>query len=154
MYGNVNLPDPVTWTLGVSYDHYEEQGLKVDKVNPKFGVEWNVTDDLVLRGAVFRNVKPALVTNQTLEPTQIAGFNQLFDDTNAAAAWHYAVGVDHRLLSNLFIGTEATWREVSDPIHEFSMTDSNTRESRRADTSGVRSLAADPRAGAEPRVRL
>ena len=60
-----------------------EPGAKVDKVNPKFGVEWNVTDDLVLRGAVFRNVKPALVNNQTLEPTQIAGFNQLFDDTNA-----------------------------------------------------------------------
>jgi tetratricopeptide (TPR) repeat protein len=126
VYGNVNLPDPVTWTLGVSYDHYEEEGLEVDKVNPKFGVEWNVTDDLVLRGAVFRSVKPALVANQTLEPTQIAGFNQLFDDTNAAAAWNYAVGVDHRLLSNLFIGTAATWREVSDPIFtNAQLTDSN-----------------------------
>jgi tetratricopeptide (TPR) repeat protein len=110
VYANLNLPDPVTWTLGVSYDHYENQGLKVEKVNPKFGVEWNVTDDLVLRGAAFRTVKPALVNNRTLEPTQIAGFNQLFDDINGTAYWRYGVGVDHRLWDNLFIGGEATWR--------------------------------------------
>ena len=48
------FPNPVTWTLGVSYDHYDENDLKVEKVNPKFGVQWNVTNDLVLRGAVFR----------------------------------------------------------------------------------------------------
>ena len=58
--------------------------MKVQKVNPKFGVQWNITDDLVLRGAVFRTVKPALVNNQTLEPTQVAGFNQLFDDPNGS----------------------------------------------------------------------
>jgi len=115
LYTNVNLPNPVTWTLGVSYDHYENQGLKVDKVNPKFGVKWNVTDDLVLRGAVFRTVKPALVNNQTLEPTQISGFNQLFDDLNATTYWRYGVGIDHRLSDKLFIGGEATWRELSNP---------------------------------------
>jgi hypothetical protein len=103
----------------VSYDHYEQNALKVEKVNPKFGVQWNITDDLTLRGAVFRYVKPALVNNQTLEPTQVAGFNQLFDDTNGAAAWRYGVGLDHRLTDNLFIGTEATWRQISEPILDF-----------------------------------
>jgi tetratricopeptide (TPR) repeat protein len=119
VYGNLNFPDPVTWTVGVSYDDYQQDDLEVQKVNPKFGVQWNITDDLVLRGAVFRTVKPALVSNQTLEPTQVAGFNQLFDDTNAAAAWRYAVGVDHRLADNLFIGGEATWRELSDNTTDF-----------------------------------
>ena len=38
--------------------------------------------DLRLRFAWFETVKPALIANQTLEPTQVAGFNQLFDDTN------------------------------------------------------------------------
>ncbi|MGH6921996.1 MAG: TonB-dependent receptor domain-containing protein [Geminicoccaceae bacterium] len=119
VYGNLNFPDPVTWTVGVSYDDYHQDDLEVQKVNPKFGVQWNITDDLVLRGAVFRTVKPALVSNQTLEPTQVAGFNQLFDDTNAAAGWRYAVGVDHRLADNLFIGGEATWRELSDNTLDF-----------------------------------
>jgi opacity protein-like surface antigen len=116
VYGNLNFPQPVTWTLGVSYDHFEQNALKVEKVNPKFGVQWNITKNLVLRGAAFRFVKPALINNQTLEPTQVAGFNQLFDDTNGAAAWRYGVGLDHRLMDNLFIGTEATWREISEPI--------------------------------------
>jgi hypothetical protein len=93
--------------------------LKVEKANPKFGVRWNVTDDLVLRGAVLRFIKPALINNQTLEPTEIAGFNQLFDDINGTAAWQYAVGLDHRLRSNLFAGGEATWRELSVPILNF-----------------------------------
>ena len=99
--------------MGVSYDHYKDD-LKVDKVNPKFGVQWNVTDDVVLRGAVFRVVKPALINNQTLEPTQIAGFNQLFDDANAASSWCYGVGLDYRLMDGLFVGGEATWRDRTD----------------------------------------
>jgi hypothetical protein len=119
VYGNLNLPDPVTWTAGVSYARFEHNVLNVDKVNPKFGVQWNVTDDLVLRGAVFRIVKPALVNNQTLEPTEIAGFSQLFDDANGTASWRYGVGLDHRLMNNLFVGGEATWRELTVPILNF-----------------------------------
>jgi hypothetical protein len=116
VYGHLNFPEQVTWTAGVSYDHFKHNVLKVDKINPKLGVQWNITDDLVLRGAVFRVVKPALVNNQTLEPTEVAGFNQLFDDTNGAASWRYGVGLDHRLRDNLFVGGEASWREISEPI--------------------------------------
>jgi tetratricopeptide (TPR) repeat protein len=114
IYGNLNLPNPVTWTLGVSYDRYDEDDLKVHKVNPKFGIRWNVTDDLVVRGAVFRVVKPALVNNQTLEPTQVAGFNQLFDDSNAVSSWFYGVGLDWRLVDGLFVGGEVSWRDLTD----------------------------------------
>ena len=49
---------------------------------PKVGLQWNITDNLRLRLAWFENVKSALAANQTLEPTQVAGFNQLFDDIN------------------------------------------------------------------------
>ena len=38
VYGNLNLPSPVTWTLGLSYDDFEQGELEVDKVNPKLGV--------------------------------------------------------------------------------------------------------------------
>jgi tetratricopeptide (TPR) repeat protein len=129
VYGNLNFPEPVAWTAGVSYDNFEHNALKVEKVNPKFGVQWNITKDLVLRGAAFRFVKPALANNQTLEPTQVAGFNQLFDDTNGTAAWRYGVGLDHRLMSNLFIGTEATWRELSNPILDPQAQDSRLESS-------------------------
>jgi len=117
-YGNLNLPVPVTWTLGVSYDDYDQEALEVEKVNPKFGVQWDITDDLRLRGAVFRTVKPALVSNRTLEPTQIAGFNQFFDDFNATESWRYGVGLDWRILNSLSIGAEATWRDLNVPFFE------------------------------------
>src|SRR5690606_419563 len=99
-----------------SVDRYEEQSLDLTKVNPKLGVRWNITEDLALRGAAFRTIKPALVTNRTIEPTQVAGFNQFFDDVNATEAWRYGVGLDWRLTEDLFIGAEATWRDLKVPF--------------------------------------
>jgi len=116
VYGSINFPDPVTWTVGLSVDDYEEEPLEVTKVNPKFGVQWNVTDDFRLRGAVFRTVKPALVANRTIEPTQIAGFNQFFDDVNATEAWRWGGGADWRVTNELFVGAEATWRDLQVPV--------------------------------------
>ena len=118
LYGSVNFPDPVIWTLGLSVDDYEEDPLEVSKVNPKFGVQWNVTNDFTLRGAAFRTVKPALVANRTIEPTQIAGFNQFFDDVNGTEAWRWGVGADWRITNELFVGAEATWRDLDVPLFE------------------------------------
>ncbi len=125
VYANVKLPDPVTWTLGVSYDDYNQdepvgEDLVVDQVNPKFGVQWDITPDLRLRGAAFRTVKPALVANRTIEPTQVAGFNQFFDDTNATASWSYGGGLDWRLTNNLLVGVEGTWRDLEEPVRSGS----------------------------------
>ena len=117
VYGNVNLPEPVTWTVGLAYDDLEEgKDTNIEKVSPKFGVQWNITDDPLLRGAVFRNVKPVLANNRSLEPTQVAGFNQLYDEANGTEAWRYAVGLDHRVTRNLWIGLEATWRDITVPF--------------------------------------
>ena len=50
-----------------------------DQFNPKFGVTWNPFTNTTLRAAAFRTLKRTLITDQTLEPTQVAGFNQFFD---------------------------------------------------------------------------
>lgn len=113
VYGTANVPDPVTWTLGLSYDRYEQDVIETEKVNPKLGVQWAVTDDLALRAAAFQVVKPGLSTNRTIEPTQVAGFNQFFDDASGTAAARYGVGFDWRVAPRLFVGGEATWRDVS-----------------------------------------
>jgi tetratricopeptide (TPR) repeat protein len=119
VYSNIKIPDSVTWTVGVSADDYSEDSLEVREVNPKFGVQWQITDDVLLRGAAFRAVKPALVSNRTIEPTQVAGFTQLFDDGNADQAWRYGVGLDWRLTDRLFVGAEATWRDLTIPVFGF-----------------------------------
>jgi hypothetical protein len=111
-YANVNFPRPVTWTFGISYDDLDASLISVKEVNPKIGMQLNITDDVLLRAAYFQFVKPVLANNQTLEPTQVAGFNQVFDDTNGARSKRWGVGLDWSPLDNLFVGGEATWRYI------------------------------------------
>ena len=69
----------MTWTLGLSYDDYEELKTEIKDVDRKLGIQWALTDSLRLRFAAFRRVKPTLVAGQTIAPTDIAGFNQFFE---------------------------------------------------------------------------
>ena len=63
-------------------------------------------DDLVLRGALFRSSKRDFVSDQTLEPTTIAGFAQFFDDFDWTDSWTAAAGADFRVASYLWFGVE------------------------------------------------
>jgi hypothetical protein len=67
---------------------------------------------------VFRTAKPALVNNRTLEPTQVASFNQFFDDLDATKSWRYGVGLDWRLTTDLYAGAELTWRNLDEPTFD------------------------------------
>jgi hypothetical protein len=116
-YGNINLGPGMTWTLGVSYQDYDEGDVfDFNKTSPKLGLQWQVSDALMLRGAYFEGVKPVLSSNRTLEPTQVAGFNQYFDDANATKFERYGVGADWTLSQDLTIGAEATKRELDSPV--------------------------------------
>jgi hypothetical protein len=111
----MNFPNNVTWTVGLAYDDYDEDNINEEKVSPKLGVQWNITDDIRFRGAAFRTVKPALVASRTIQPTQVAGFDQFFDDVNGTVADRYAVGLDARVTADIRVGAEASWREVGQP---------------------------------------
>ena len=121
VYANINIPEPVTWTVGLNYTDYNEdadQSNDVSRINPKVGVQWNITPDLQVRAAYFETVKPALAANRTLEPTQVAGFNQLFDEANATKSSRYGFGVDWQVTPDLAIGGEMTWRDIEEPFHD------------------------------------
>jgi tetratricopeptide (TPR) repeat protein len=118
-YANINIPEPVTWTVGLSYVNFDKDGVPpndVEKLNPKFGVQWDVTPNLRLRGAYIETVKPSLAANRTLEPTQVAGFNQLFDEANATKSRRYGGGVDWQVVPDLAVGGEVTWRNLEEPF--------------------------------------
>ncbi len=133
VYGDVVLPADVTWTLGVSYDSYKEADTEFDLIAPKLGVQWAMTDALRLRAAAVRTLKPALLANQTIQPTQVAGFNQFFDDTNGTKSWLYGVGIDARLAKRLYSGIEASYRDLD----ESSLVD-GISQSATAEESGAR----------------
>ena len=106
----------VDLTIGASYDDYEEGILDETEFNPKFGAIWQARKDLRLRAAAFKVVKPLLVNNRTLEPTQVAGFNQFFDDINGTKSTRYGAGIDWNVSKNLVVGAEATWRDLDEPV--------------------------------------
>ncbi len=116
IYTSLNYPDSVTWTVGASYDNYEQVEVEVEELNPKAGIQWRITENVQLRGVYAQTVKPALVNNRTIEPTQVAGFNQFFDDINATLSRHYGVGLDVALTDSLNIGAETSWRELEEPV--------------------------------------
>ena len=122
LYAYINLLENLTFTIGASNDFYDEKektagnrDIDESKFNPKFGVTWNPFPSTTLRAAVFRTFKRTLVTDQTLEPTQVAGFNQFYDDPNATKAWVYGAAVDQKLFKNLYGGAEYSYRDMKVP---------------------------------------
>jgi tetratricopeptide (TPR) repeat protein len=115
-YANVNLPTPVTWTVGLAYDDFEQENIQVEKLSGKFGAQWQITDQLELRGVLLSTVKPLLANNRSLEPTQVAGFNQLFDESNGTKSRLYGVGLDWNPTSTFALGHESTWRDITVPF--------------------------------------
>lgn len=123
-YGYVNLTPSrdVIVTLGLSGDKFENGVFDFSDVNPKAGIQWDVTDRVRLRAAAFRTFKRLLIVDQTLEPTQIAGFNQFTDEFNQTSAWVKGIGLDATLarggFGSLFGGVEYTRRDLDVPLVE------------------------------------
>jgi Tfp pilus assembly protein PilF len=122
LYSYLNFLKNVTFTIGASGDFYDEdekggdQDQDEDQFNPKFGITWNPHPDTTLRGSAFRTLKRTLITDQTLEPTQVAGFNQFYDDFNATETWHYGAAVDQKFSQNIYTGLQGYYRDLSVPI--------------------------------------
>lgn len=71
LYSHLAWPKPLFWTLGLSFNSYEERDTDVsDALYPKVGVQWNVVDSLHVRMAYFETLRPAVLIEQTLEPTK------------------------------------------------------------------------------------
>jgi tetratricopeptide (TPR) repeat protein len=124
-YGTLALAENAQLVLGMSYDSVNgslasESG---HQFNPKLGLIWNATPATTVRAAAFRVLKRTLITNQTLEPTEVAGFNQFYDDANFTESKRYGVALDHKFSTTLFAGLEASkrdmvvpWTDCSDPL--------------------------------------
>jgi len=122
LYSYLNLLKNFTFTVGASGDFFDadekdsdDRDIDRNKFNPKFGVTWNPFSNTTLRGAVFRTFKRTLITDQTLEPTQVAGFNQFYDDANATDAWVYGAAVDHKFTQSIYGGVEYSYRDLNLP---------------------------------------
>jgi outer membrane receptor protein involved in Fe transport len=120
-YSYLKPVDQVTATVGVSADFLRRDLVLVgdrDQVNPKFGIVWKPAPGTTVRGAAFRVLKRTLITDQTLEPTQVAGFNQFYDDfrTSGGEAWRYGGAIDQKFTKDAFGGVEFSKRDLEIPF--------------------------------------
>ena len=142
-YSYVPLPKGLTLTLGVSGDLFDETGTstmntlfpdvpageptpapaavlgKRNQANPKAGIAWTLKSGTTFRAAWFRTLTRTLVTDRTLEPTQVAGFNQFFDEPSATEAKVYGFALDQKFGSKAFGGAEYSRRELTIPVTVF-----------------------------------
>jgi tetratricopeptide (TPR) repeat protein len=120
LYPYINLLENLTLTVGASYDDFDPDDEDIQKdrnqFNPKFGIVWNPFTGTTLRGAAFRVLKRTLITDQTVEPTQVAGFNQFFDENNGTDSWRYGGAIDQKFTESLYGGVEYTYRNMSVPF--------------------------------------
>jgi tetratricopeptide (TPR) repeat protein len=123
LYSYLKFLKNLTITVGASGDFYssdvkdsDANDVEKEQFNPKIGIVWNPVPNTTFRGAAFRTLKRTLITNQTLEPTQVAGFNQFFDDINATKTWVYGGAVDQKFSQNIFGGAEYSKRDLEVPF--------------------------------------
>ncbi|MHC1728731.1 MAG: tetratricopeptide repeat protein [Syntrophobacteraceae bacterium] len=122
LYTYLNWPENFAWTLGASGNFAENIafGSDRDQFNPKFGVTWNPRPETTIRAAVFRSlmgsgISEGLYAGETIEPTQVAGFNQFFDDTQGTRSWRYGAGIDQKFTTRLHGGIEYSERDLEMP---------------------------------------
>jgi Flp pilus assembly protein TadD len=116
-YGLWRGPAGSTISTGLALDDFhDELRFSQRRYSPKLGVVLPVAAGITVRAAAFRSVKRLIAANQTLEPTQVAGFNQLFDDPNQTRSERFGGAVDFRFRGGLFAGVEVTRRDLEVPI--------------------------------------
>ena len=121
VYAQINYPENLTWTLGGSADFFKGAFSNSDQFNPKLGLIWNVFPGTTLRVAGFRTLRRTLLSSQTIEPTQIAGFNQFFNDYEGTDAWRYGVGIDQKIYAKVNVGAEVSSRDIEVPYEDYSL---------------------------------
>jgi tetratricopeptide (TPR) repeat protein len=120
IYANLNFFEPLSITIGGSYDNLDGQSVKHDRFNPKLGLIWEPWSGTTIRATALRTLQGLIVSKQNtqprLEPTQVAGFNQFFFGPEGEKVWRYGVAIDQRLSTKLYSGLEYSKRDIKTPF--------------------------------------
>jgi ferric-dicitrate binding protein FerR (iron transport regulator) len=115
-YSLLALPAHVSMTLGATFEEYEYRLYKTDQFGPKFGLSWDVDGNTTLRGAYLKSIARPSHYEKTIEPTQVVGFNQYFDDVEGSDIEQFGVGFDTNFDNGVSIGIEFNRRDLSLPM--------------------------------------
>lgn len=119
-YGQWRLTPVVTLHGGAEYVRLDElNNTKSERINGKLGIVARLNNGTTLRGAFFQGVSGSKYDRESLAPTQFAGFNQVFDDTNGTRWRRAAAGVEQRFGNGVNTGLEVSARHMDVPIPDF-----------------------------------
>ena len=113
------LPLEVTLHLGASVDYLgDKDDLTRSRTvfNPKVGVTMEPWNGATIRAAAFETLGRQFSTSETIEPTQVAGFNQIYDDLAAAESRRIAIAFDQSIADSLIAGVEWSRRDITVPL--------------------------------------
>jgi len=125
-YGVIELPCDLTTTLGLSGDLVDSPLRDKNSLNPKLGLTWQPIERTVLRAAVFRILTRDILYSQTIEPTQVAGFNQFFDDFDTTTSWTYGIALDQEFSESWYGGLQLFHRDLEVPFANIDFTGAQT----------------------------
>ncbi|MEJ2155251.1 MAG: TonB-dependent receptor, partial [Desulfobacteraceae bacterium] len=122
-YSYLRPSKQVELIIGFSTDVLDRgEQIETTQFNPKAGLLWYPADSVTVRLAAFRVLANGNLAAQTIEPTQVAGFNQFFDDLNGSEIWSFNAGISKTFTSRLFGGMEASKRQIDVPQFSSSPT--------------------------------
>ncbi len=103
-------------------NYFFTHAIERDRISPKLGLVWSPVVGTTLRTAAFSNVRRPLIRSQTIEPTQIAGFNQfftgfeqIFGDQEGIISERVGLALDQQLSGTAFMGVELAGRRLYVP---------------------------------------
>ncbi|MDH4300740.1 MAG: TonB-dependent receptor [Nitrospira sp.] len=124
-YGYFKPVENLTLIAGGSQDYVvgspanvpgQNSANSMSSFNPKFGLLYQPHPNTTIRLAAFRALKGLALNEQTIEPTQVAGFNQFYDDLAVTEGWRYGGAVNQKFSKTLFGGVEGSYRNVNIPV--------------------------------------
>ena len=89
--------------------------FKDTQVNPKVGATATFKTGTTVRAAMFTRLAPSIGRLQTLEPTQVSGFNQFFEDVGGTRSDNYGIGFDQQIIKKIFFGASWLHRNLDVP---------------------------------------
>ena len=108
VYGTAEIWPQLQLTLGISRDEIRNVFYERSRWNPKAGLTWQATEDTTIRAGAFQTLQRITPSRQeilpSLEPTEVAGFNQFFFGNGSEEADRYGLGIDHRFSGSLHGG--------------------------------------------------
>lgn len=115
-YGYIPLSPTATLTAGLNYTQVDDgrNRKQNSKTSPKIGLLWQPLPTTSFRMAWTQGYMRSLRAEQTIEPTQVAGFNQFYEDALGSESEIYGLGIDHEFSHSLYAGVSYMHRNLEE----------------------------------------